>query len=999
MNQPKIPPATRGRGERKQITAVFIDVVGFSNIASTADAEDLEQWLEEFYAQSKEIVEKHDGEVTEYLGDGVVALFGLDRADELAAPKAVNAALSAVSDINAAYKGSLEVQLRAGVATGEVAVRASNAGNLPRATGMVTTLAQRIQERATPGTVMIAESTKELLRGAIAVTPVPDQKLKGFSEKQTLFQPIPQIVPANDMPQAFFVGRKAELDRIENSSQPSLIIGPAGIGKTALCRHVAQTAPRPVVFGADGVHTRASYQPFKDWIVSQTRKTLPDFADIQSCFEPTGLAIDAQRALALVLGLPEGQRLLAEKSNVALKALIEDSIWQAIQAIQPDGLLIVEDLHWLDNASFGVLVNILQSPNAARYQILMTSREDTKIGKYLDSLPITMIPLDVLDTADASSMLDALARGKTQASNREELIEKAAGIPLFLEQLFQRSIAGDAANDGVPGTLMDLLADQIDATGSSKPVLQCASIIGRSFSMEMLRSIAADLGPLETHLKKACARGVLQEVSEEGWTFSHALLHQAAYQGMLRRTRVDYHSQIAAYLQDKHADAVRRDPALLTNHLSLAQQHVPAIQSYLAVSQWALFQGAFEDAEAHILAAIALCAQAPDDVDTTDLEIACHTALGSIRVQMGGYNAPNVKEAFDTVVKLAATQHRHSAANGPAFYGSFSHAVVSGDKAGSDKFSELLLETASRVPAAETDNEVQLASLNVEACLHCYSGNFEKLFVETAKLREIYDITKHGAMITKYGVDTFAATQMFDSVGQSIYGDAHLIPDLVAEADAHQELLNIPVMRPYALIWGSVPLFYAGDVETAVARVIEGIAAATEQDAAFWQVTGAAWLNVMDPSQSDTPEGLAAFGQVISTHDLIGARIGLPYFRAHYAVALAKHGQFDAALQESLSAVTENRASGLNCWFAEVLRLHAKVCQMAGQPDAAASALEQSVSIAQSQKARLWLIRTRLDQLDAGLISKADLARAVDLFHPHATPPEVIAAKQILIDA
>ncbi len=995
MNRPHLPDAVRGVGERKQITAVFIDVVGFSDIASTADAEDLEQWLEDFYTQSRAIVEAHDGEVTEYLGDGIVALFGLKRADELAAAKAVNAAMTAVRDINAGYRGSVDMQLRVGVATGEVAVRATGGNdNLPRATGMVTTLAQRIQEKAAPGTVMIAEATRGLLRDGIAVTEKPDQKLKGFAEAQTLYQPIPKLAEPTGKTPSFFVGRQAELDRISTSETPCLVIGQAGIGKTALSLHIAQAASNVSTFAADGVRIRASYQPFSDWIMRQTGSALPEFSDIQNQFND--LNGDAHRALALVLGLPEGQRLLAEQTNVALKTLIESSIWQAIRSTQPGGLLVFEDLHWLDNASFGVLVSILKSDEASTYQILMTSREDTKIGKYLGNLPINIIPLDALNDDEAAGMLSALSQGEVETDKRTSLIERAAGVPLFLEQLFKRSITGRDSGDHIPGSLMDLLAEQIDATGPSKPVLQCAAVIGRSFDLDMLRAIADDHEPLERHLSKACARGVIQQDGNDHWTFSHALLHQAAYQGLLRRTRIDYHSQLAAHLHEKHADAVCRNPALLTNHLSRAQQHVPAIQNYLTVAQWALFQGAFDDAEAHTLAAISLCAEAPADVDVSDLEIACYTALGAIRTQTQGFMAPLVKEAFEAVEKLAAAQQKYSSANGPAFMGSVSHAIVSADKASSDRFSDLLLDTANNVSEEDTNCEIRLASLNVLSCLHFYSGDFEPLFEEFAKLRAIYDISKHGGMISSYGVDVFATSQMFAMAGRAIYGDAHLIPGLIAETDAHQEMLNIPVMLPYAQIFGSVPLFYAGMQDAALARLTKGLETAQNQSAAFWQVTGGAWLNVMDPSQSDSADGLANFEQVIKTHELIGANIGLPYFRAHYALALLKHGQHDQAYQTSLMAVRENEENGLHCWYAEVLRLHAKICQTSGRVDDAGRYLAQAVAVAQRQRASLWHIRARMDQVNTGWAGHAELAEALAEFAPEAQPTEVIAAQRIL---
>ena len=995
MDEATQPLAANGGGERKQITAVFIDVVGFSNIASTADAEDLQVWLEDFYAQTRRIVEAHDGEVTEYLGDGVVALFGLNRADELAAPKAVNAAMSAMKDIQSDAWKDFALQLRAGVATGEVAVRAShNADNLPRATGMVTTLAQRIQEKAAPGTVMISESTQSLLRGSIMTEPLTNQMLKGFAEPQTLFRPLAAQSGTPTVQPPFFVGRTAELARIRKSAKPCLVVGQAGIGKSALARHIAAGAKAAKTIAADGVHTRASYQPFNQWIMRHINCTLPDFGDIQTGF--ASLAPDAQRALALVLGLPEGQRLLAEQTNIALKALIEESLWSAIQSVQPEGLLIFEDLHWLDNASFGVLVHILQSEAAGRYQILMTSREDTKIGKYLNALPISVIPLEALSDAEARIMLVALANGAEALNDYASLIDRAAGIPLFLEQLFKRSTLEGTASATVPGSLMDLLADQIDATGSTKPVLQCAAVVGQTFDIDLLGAIAAEHAPLTDHLAKACSLGVLQKVGRDNWAFSHALLHQAAYQGMLRRTRINYHAQIAAHLQNHHADAVHRSPTLLTDHLTLAQQHIPAIQNYLTVSQWALFQGALDDAEAHILAGISLCGQAPSDVDVRDLEIACHTALGSIRMQKLGFTAEPVKEAFEKVASLAAAQNEYSAANGPAFYGSFTHAILSGDKDGSDHFSKLLKVAADTVSPEATNNEIVLASLNVDVSLHFYSGAFEKQFEEFAALRKIYDITRHGAMIANYGVDTFAAAQMFEIAGRSICGDTHLVDDLIAETDAHQELLNIPVMLPYAQIWGAVPLFYAGQTERAVARVVQGLQNAKSQTAVFWQVTGAAWLNVMDPAQSETAEGLAGFDQVIKTHEMIGAHVGLPYFRAHYALALARHGQIDAAYQASLHATRENEENGLLCWYPEVLRIHADVCRMSGRDKDAAHYLEEAAGLAQSQSARLWLLRARLDQFKSGNIGKDALLGALDGFDPRALPPEVIIAKAIL---
>ena len=993
MDGPHRHVAAQGRGERKQITAVFIDIVGFSDVASTADAEDLQHWLEDYYTQSRAIIEAHDGEVTEYLGDGIVALFGLSKSDELAAAKAVSAAHKAVQEIKADYRGELQVQLRAGIATGEVVVRAADAtGSLPRATGMVTTLAQRIQERAAPGTVMLAESTKRLLRDTIPLQEIPDQQLKGFAEPQTLYQPIERLPHAGRSDAGPFVGRKVELARIMSSREPCLLIGQAGIGKTMLARQVAGNDVQAATFAANGVHTRASYQPFKDWIMQQTGTALPEFGDLQAAF-PT-LDSEVLRALALVLGLAEGQRLLAEQTSLALRPRIEASLWQAIQAVQPDGLLLFEDLHWLDNASFNVLFNILVSPEATRYRILMTSREDTKIGRYLGHLPINMIALGPLDEGESQSMLDALSKGQVSADERATLIETAGGVPLFLEQLFRRHRTDP--RDRVPASLMDLLAEQIDATGPAKPVLQCAAAIGRQFNGELLGVLAADYAPLDDHLDLACGLGLVEAVDQDSWTFSHALLHQAAYHGMLRATRVDYHGRIAQHLQEHHADAVHRNPALLTDHLTLAQQHVPAIQNYLEVSQWALFQGAFDDAEAHILGALSLCAETPKDTDVTDLEIACHTALGSIRMQVQGFTAPPVKEAFEAVAQLAAAQDDYSAANGPAFFGSFSHAIISGDREGARRFRDLLGETAAHLPEDAAQGQVSLAALNLRICYDFYTGNFRDQFDGFARLRDSYDIARHGPMIAHYGMDSFAATQMFEIVGRAVCGETHLVPDLLAETDAHQAALNVPIMLPYAEVWGAVPLLYAGLNDKAIERAERGLATANTQAAAFWQTTGLGWLHVMDPSRNETEAGLAEFADVLRVHEAMGARIGLHYFRAYYAQALLRHGQNDAALAAARQAIADSSASGLVCWHAEILRLGADVCFRTMRQDEGAKTLAKAADTATQQGAHLWLLRARIDQYRHALARDADLKDALALMPAMANPPEVAITKGLL---
>ncbi|HLQ17886.1 MAG TPA: adenylate/guanylate cyclase domain-containing protein, partial [Tabrizicola sp.] len=437
-------------GVRRQVTAVFLDLENFSTIASEADAEDLQSWLDDYYRQARILVEAGGGQVTEYLGDGIVAVFGLDRADELSADRAVDSALRAVQSIKLNFQNRLTVRLRAGVATGEVVVRLSAATDgLPRFTGGVTTLAERIQSEATPGSVLIAEETRALCRGRFETRALGPRRLKGFAEDQPLFE-VTARLPAGGIEQPeTFVGRAREMAKLIAAEAPVLIIGQAGVGKTAFVGHVASQFTAKAVFQGDAIGHGSSFLPFRDWLLDRIGTPNPDYAALAEAFP--SLSTQDRQALALILGLPEGQVLIATLSSLALKGLIEGAIWRAILARQSRGLLLFEDLHWFDVASLGVLNHIFTTPEAQHFRIILTSREDAKLGRYLPSDGLMTLALDPLPEEDARVLLDRLAPASLAAGVRDQVLQRAGGVPLFLHQLARRGAGADTA---LPATLM-----------------------------------------------------------------------------------------------------------------------------------------------------------------------------------------------------------------------------------------------------------------------------------------------------------------------------------------------------------------------------------------------------------------------------------------------------------------------------------------------------------------------------------------------------------------
>ena len=973
-------------GGRKQVTAVFIDLENFSAISSEADAEDLQSWLDDYYRQTRLLIEAAGGEVTEYLGDGVVAVFGLSRTEELSADRAVDAALRAVQSIRLSYQNRIAVRLRAGVATGEAVVRTGpEADGLPRLTGSVTTLAERIQSEAEPGTVLIAEETRALCRGRFETRALGPRRLKGFAEELPLFE-VTGRLPAGgiDQPETF-VGRAREMAKLIAAEGPVLIIGQAGVGKTAFVGHVASQFTAKSVFQGDAIGHGSSYLPFRDWLLDRIGSTNPDNAALAEAF-PT-LATQDRQALALILGLPEGQVLIATLSSLALKGLIEAALWRAILARQQRGLLLFEDLHWFDVASLDALNAILATPEAAQFTLILTSREDAKLGRHLTSQAVMTLALDPLPEEDARVLLDRLSAALDPAT-RDEVLHRAGGVPLFLHQLARRG----AGATTLPATLMDLLGERIDSTGEAKPVLQRAAALGRSFRVEMLQALnGEDPTPM---LRTAARAGVLVARPNNAWEFAHALLAQAAYQSMLRRTREGLHARIADMLQAAFPQVLAREPGLLADHQHKARQTLPAIVSYLQASQKLLMQGAFADAESMARAALGLTAELPED-QRPELQIAAHTMIGSVLMQVQGFTAEPVRREFDIVLDLSSAQAALGPNTAPALLGAHTHAIISAQEARANRLGDIMDRMADALPHSPEAVEVRIVALAARNGTRFYQGRFAEQLECIGQIRPLYRLEKHAGMIARYGMDMFAAAQMFEGPSRAILGQTDRIPDLVAETDAHQAALSIPVMQPYALVWGSVPLFYAGYQDQAIERLDRGLAAAVAQGALFWQFIGRAWAYVANPEIARTSDGIAGFAQVIDTLRAIGANVGVPYFSAVHSARLLAAGRADEALAVSSRALAETQAEALHCWYAEILRLHAANCRSTDRAADARAALDRAVSVATGQGAALWLIRALLDRADQGG-GTAGLAEAIARFPATAALPELVRARSLL---
>jgi hypothetical protein len=475
------------------------------------------------------------------------------------------------------------------------------------------------------------------------------------------------------------------------------------------------------------------------------------------------------------------------------------------------------------------------------------------------------------------------------------------------------------------------------------------------------------------------------------------LLHETAYDSLLRKQVRAHHGSVASILVANHPDIVARNPALLGEHLLLSGAAAQAVPCFLGAAKLALYQGAFSDAETHAKHAISTTDNLEDGKEKSDLQIGCYTELGAILMQHQGFTAAPVLDAFNTVLKIAHKSDNMDGTVVPALWGSFTHAILAGDMPKARHINEMVWDISARSTNAINAVELRLAALGLANADCFYNGDFTKQFEHISEIRDLYRITEHAQLIPSYGMDIFATAQMFEPVARAITGNFDMVKPLLEETDNHQDVLGIPLMAPYAKIWGSVPLFYSGQSDQALERITQGVELATEQGAAFWQATGALWKTLFELKQSPTQDLVAQMSGLIDIQLAMGSEVAISYFRACQAEAIAEIGNMDEAHQVSMMAIEGAMTKGSTCWKPEVHRIHSEILHGLGQSDEAKDVLISGLETARTQTADLWRFRSLISGQKNGLGSfDMELRSLYENQKHNRILPEVLQSELVL---
>ena len=684
--------------ERRQLTVLFCDLVDSTTLARQLDPEDYREVVRAYQATCAAVIQRFDGYIAQYLGDGLLVYFGYPQAHEDDAQRAVRTgleildALAALQARLAADKG-IRLAVRLGIHTGLVVVGAVGTGGRQEALALGDTpnVAARLQSLAAPDTVVVSDATWRLVQGYFAGHDLGPQTLKGVETPVQVYRVLGTsgaqsrldvVSPRGLTP---LVGREAEMALLrerwaqarDGLGQVVLLSGEAGIGKSRLVQvlheHVTAEPHTRLEWRCSPYAQQSPLHP----VIAHLHRLLrwrPDdtpaekLGVLEETLAASGLALpEVVPLIATLLSLPLPERyppLTLTPQRQRQKTLDALLVWLLTEATRQPVLLIVEDLHWIDPSTLEFLTLLIDQGPTARLLTLLTCRPEfqTPWGFRAHLTPLT---LSRLPRPQATQMTVRVTGGKALPSEVvEQIVTKTDGVPLFVEELTKMVLESGLLREGeeryeltgplpplaIPATLHDSLMARLDRLATVKDVAQLGATIGRTFAYELLQAVSPLDGVTLQHglrqlveAELVYQRGVPPQAT---YTFKHALIQDAAYQSLLRSTRQQYHQRLAQVLVERFSETVETQPELLAHHYTEAGLSAQAIPYWQRAGQRALQRSAYAEAIGHLTTGLEVLQTLPDTPERAQHELALHVALGGALIGTKSYSAPEVEHSF-----------------------------------------------------------------------------------------------------------------------------------------------------------------------------------------------------------------------------------------------------------------------------------------------------------------------------------------------------------------
>jgi class 3 adenylate cyclase/predicted ATPase len=994
-------PSTRP--ERRQLTVMACNVADSMGLSARLDPEDLREMMSAYHDCVRNVVEHHGGSLAECTADGAVAHFGYPQAREEDAERAVRAALAVSGAVGKLrFKElALTLEARVGIATGLVVVdkRSNGSTGEPAAVGETPLLAARLAHLASPGAVVISGGTRRLLGGLF------DYRDLGAAELQGIAEPVEacQVLSESGVASRFealrsrrtrLIGREEEVDLLTRRWQQArqgegrvvLVTGEPGIGKSRLVYAVQErlgSKPQASLACFCSPHNRdTALHPFSAQLLRAANIERSDSAEmrlekLEALLTPSTDNLTRDLPLfAALLSIPGGQRYPPPKlTPQQARECTLAAVLRRLERMCAAGpvLMVFEDLQWIDPTSLEALCRIIEQAAGLPLLLVTTARPEFT-PSWPNERHTSTMALTRLGRAEIDTLVSAVAQGKTvPPAVVEQIAERTDGVPLFIEELTKTvlesgllreagdryELSGPLPGLAIPSTLYASLLARLDRLASAKEVAHIAAVIGREFSYGLLQAVT---GLAEAALQAALARLVAAElIFQRGvpphatYVFKHALLQDAAYASMLRKRRQQVHAATKRALEARFPELKETQPELLAYHCTEAGFLAEAIDYWERAGRRAAQRFANREATRHFCSALELLGQMSEGLDRDGHELTLLIALGPALLATRPSVDPEVAATYTRAGELARRTSR-SGELFPGLWGAHLVAVVGGDNATAARLVDELFALARNLRQPEFLLQAHHAAFGVTRTV----GELMKAQKHAEAAVELYRPDRHGRHALVYGAhDPGACSRMNLALLLLLRG----APDR-SQVQAGQGLaLARSLQHPQTLLQ---TIRMAAELHSlrreprpAAGLAAELLALSAQHGSAVGRANGTllrGWVRIMQGEQAD---GLKDVQDGLRLWRETGSKLHVPQRLACVAEYFIAAGRPEMAWPLVDEAFAAAERFGERFLEPELHRLKGDLLLALheGRQDDAAVCLNQALTIARKQDARLLELR------------------------------------------
>ena len=1047
------PPAAREvpaptAAERRQLTVMFVDLVGSTMLSRRLDPEEMREVLRAYQNVVGEVA-RFDGHVAKFMGDGVLAYFGWPRAHEDDAERAVRAGLALVEAVSrlAAPDGT-ELACRIGIATGPVVVGdliGEGAAQEEAVVGETPNLAARLQALAAPGQIVIPLATRRLLGGLFDLADLGMQDLKGFdapirtwrvlreSAAETRFEAHATSNLAPTVGRERQVALLAELwsKTASCEGQVVLLTGEPGIGKSHLIQALRERLrDRPHIrirCQCSPFHANSALRPL---IVQLTRAAGLDPNDPPSVkldklerllAQSTDKVGDVAPLFSALLSLPAGSRYAPlnlspqRQKELTLEALARQLIGLAARL---PVLMVFEDIHWIDPTSLELLDRLIQRIPRLAVLAIFSFRPEFE-PPWTGHPRVTTLTLNRLTRQQGAVLVDQLAGGKTLPGGLlEQMVSKTDGVPLFLEEVTKAVLEfGVLADEGdryalsgplpplaIPATLQDLLLARLDRlVAPAREFAQIGAAIGREFPYELLVAVAQRD---ERELQRALDQLISAElVFTRGrpphamCVFKHGLVGDAAYATLLRGRRQQLHTQIAHALEQHFGEVAEHEPEIVAQHYAAAGLSFEAISYWQRAGERANDRSANNEAQSHLQKALDIIETLPANVERQRREIAVLKVLGRVLTAKNGYANAEVERVYSRARHLCEEMPEEADVFS-VLLGLAIHSATRTELTSAHELSGRLLDLARQ----RNDPVWVVEAHYARGITFSWRGDFREAREQLELAFEGYRPQQHRAHLALYGQDPGPVCLCRGSAVLWHLGYPDQALTRMEDALALAERLAHPFSRAYVLIWAAWLRLFRRDVAEAEERIAQALSFTTEQSYPFWTAMATQQKGWLLAKQGEKEKAIVQIEDGLARMQVVGTQVTQAYTMGLLGEALGSVGRASDGLRLIDRALDQVNRSHERWCDAELLRLRGAMWAAAepGDCHAAETSFRRAIERSREQGAKSWELRaaTSLARLWA---ERGKYAEAHDLLAPiygwfteGFDTPDLIEAKALL---